>query len=941
MKKTAFRRGMAALLCLLLLSQSVPLAAAQNQPSTIPITADYFPDPEFRRWLMDPANLNGAGTDGIFTQEELADIHMINVSSQDITSLKGIESFYALEQLSCKNNALTELDVQNNRALNYLQCDSNRISSLDVSGLENLQFLYCEHNRMTALDLTGCTSLELIYCRNNDLQSLDFSSNLNLKFIEAFDNQLEQIDLSMLSKLEFVHLDHNRLTHLDLSQNTSLTSVGSGFVARNNYLETLTLPNRPGQVVDWDVYLEQDPKIGYERVEWYYDLQFTQPAEEFTPADGRTLYAKWLPNDYTILFHAGGGVGSMPPQTAVWDTPLTLPAQLFHRTGYVFDAWENTYGDGARYQDGAQVKNLAGRKQGDRVTLYAQWEPVTYTVSFDAGSGSGTMDATIHTYDQEKALPPCTLMAPAGLEFVGWARSMDGPVIFRDQASVRNLASHQDDNVILYAVWGVPLLNQYLERLDAIHRQYDSAEYTLQDWSKMEKIYTLSVQALLSAESTEEMVRICQHAEEAMKGVSDIARRIQHILDLWAQENQSVLALADRGAVRESGAHGLLEAARSASEALSERFITERTDLTIPGDQMLLAELAREAARSQLDGLDRLAAAAAWAGGLDGLSLRPMAEVSSQDLSTYESALAQAASHADQLHADLTDGLQARAALALCKQQSAAALLTAYQSYDLEQYSQQAQAQMETIWRQATRAIEAAASEDSIAALLNGALQDLRDVPVQKPGSQPDGDGSGGTTEKPVTPPGDTDQQPSWENPYSDVSHGAWYYTSVEYVSANGIMNGYRDGTFGPHYKLSRAQLAQLLYNLEGQPDAAAVRYKDTEEGAWYESAIRWASTAGILTGYADGSVRPNVSVTRQQLATMLYRYAQYKDHDLSVRADLDDYHDAAQISPYALEALQWANGAGIVNGSGNALLPHNTATRAQTAAMLTRFCTK
>lgn len=100
------------------------------------------------------------------------------------------------------------------------------------------------------------------------------------------------------------------------------------------------------------------------------------------------------------------------------------------------------------------------------------------------------------------------------------------------------------------------------------------------------------------------------------------------------------------------------------------------------------------------------------------------------------------------------------------------------------------------------------------------------------------------------------------------------------------------------------------------------------------------AMDAGILTGYADGSVRPDSAVTRQQLAAMLHRYARYKGRDMSLCGDLSKYHDAAQIAPYALEALQWANAAGIINGSGNALLPGSTATRAQTAVILSRFCT-
>lgn len=96
-------------------------------------------------------------------------------------------------------------------------------------------------------------------------------------------------------------------------------------------------------------------------MEWYYDLQYTQPVQELTPANGQTLYAKWLPNDYTISFDAGGGFGSMPSLAAVWDTPVTLPDLAFRRTGYTFKFWESS-SNGAHFENGAQVENISGRK---------------------------------------------------------------------------------------------------------------------------------------------------------------------------------------------------------------------------------------------------------------------------------------------------------------------------------------------------------------------------------------------------------------------------------------------------------------------------------------------------------------------------------------------------------------------------------------------------
>ena len=255
--KHRLRQGVSVLLATIFLGQYFPtaIAASGNTISgeSITITEHTFPDAAFQKWLKDPSHISGYGADGVLTAEELANIRSIDVSNQNLTSLKGIEVFSALESLNCKNNALTSLDVSQNLRLKYLHCAVNRISSLDVSGLKELISLNCESNHMTALDLTGCTALEIIYCRYNDLPAVDFSTNTKLKFIESFDNNLTKVDLSMLSELEFVHLDHNRLTNLDLSHNTNLSPIGSGFVARNNWLDTLTLPISSSLIVESSV----------------------------------------------------------------------------------------------------------------------------------------------------------------------------------------------------------------------------------------------------------------------------------------------------------------------------------------------------------------------------------------------------------------------------------------------------------------------------------------------------------------------------------------------------------------------------------------------------------------------------------------------------------------------------------------------------------------
>ena len=182
--KHRLRQGVSVLLATIFLGQYFPtaIAASGNTISgeSIAITEHTFPDAAFQKWLKDPSHISGYGADGVLTAEELANIRSIDVSNQNLTSLKGIEVFSALESLNCKNNALTALDVSQNLRLKYLHCAVNRISSLDVSGLKELISLNCESNHMTALDLTGCTALEIIYCRYNDLPAVDFSTNTKL-----------------------------------------------------------------------------------------------------------------------------------------------------------------------------------------------------------------------------------------------------------------------------------------------------------------------------------------------------------------------------------------------------------------------------------------------------------------------------------------------------------------------------------------------------------------------------------------------------------------------------------------------------------------------------------------------------------------------------------------------------------------------------------------
>lgn len=178
------------------------------------------------------------------------------------------------------------------------------------------------------------------------------------------------------------------------------------------------------------------------------------------------------------------------------------------------------------------------------------------------------------------------------------------------------------------------------------------------------------------------------------------------------------------------------------------------------------------------------------------------------------------------------------------------------------------------------------------------------------------------------------------ETKFNDVSANDWFASAVDYVTGKGMMNGTADNTFSPKANTTRGMVVTVLYRLENQPSTSAASFTDVASGAYYANAVAWANANGIVSGYGSGKFGPNDKVTREQLAAILYRYAQYKKYDVSGAKSLDGYTDAQSVSSYAVPALQWANAVGVVTGkSGNKLDPKGNATRAEVAAMLMRFC--
>ncbi len=225
--------------------------------------------------------------------------------------------------------------------------------------------------------------------------------------------------------------------------------------------------------------------------------------------------------------------------------------------------------------------------------------------------------------------------------------------------------------------------------------------------------------------------------------------------------------------------------------------------------------------------------------------------------------------------------------------------------------------------------------------------------PTKKPSS-----GGGGSsiisTPKPtatptVAPTEAPTEKPDDENDvfkplFDDIKSDDWYHDNVMYVFEKGLMSGVSDTEFGPQVTLTRAMLVTVLWRLEGEPVVNyLMQFTDVEAESYYQEAVRWASAEGIVNGVTDTEFAPHKNITREQIATIMHRYAQYKSYDVSVgeNTNILSYDDASDVSEYAISAIQYAVGSGLITGKTDSTLnPKDNATRAEIATILKRFIT-
>ena len=197
------------------------------------------------------------------------------------------------------------------------------------------------------------------------------------------------------------------------------------------------------------------------------------------------------------------------------------------------------------------------------------------------------------------------------------------------------------------------------------------------------------------------------------------------------------------------------------------------------------------------------------------------------------------------------------------------------------------------------------------------------------------------TEDTEVTEESNAEQKTTFtEETFVDVSSDDWHYESVKYVYENNLMQGTGNG-FAPDEKMTRAMLVTVLYRLEN-PESVNGKHQfaDVSDGEWYSDAVSWAAENGVVSGISDTSFAPDEDISREQMAVIIYRYAKLKGYDVENTSELSQFADNKKISDWALEAFEWANAAELVNGtSESSISPQDTATRAQVATILMRFC--
>ncbi len=670
-----------------------------------------------------------------------------------------------------------------------------------------------------------------------------------------------------------------------------------------------------------------------------------------------TLYAQWKPTaSYTVTFHANGGTGTMSAQTVTAGTATALTKNAFAYSGRTFSHWNTSAnGSGTRYTDGQSVtlngnlnlyaiwspyvayhsdidsyeyiqmvpsgsaatlspsklsvegceflcwntaRNGSGKDyyKGDSVTLtenldlYAQWHQNTYTVYFDPNGGEGDMDPQDFTCGEYHTLRR-NKFENGNQRFYGWARSPEGSVKYDDGESVKNLCTEDGDSITLYAVWrsGSSNSNANLNLLRG-RTNYGSTTRRL---GETYRFYNKSgVYNLVTESGGKTCTTLVKSSGSEVTGVADIPdASINSILTVRAGMPEIVV--------------GQLDAAAYDYRQKNSRVTLE---LTVEKKNESSSNSQHKAIRE--------------------------ASGSNASLDFYDFTLSRTLGGSTDKN--FSGELERNLDIYLPRSNYTGKNVIVYRWHD---------GSVQTLKQGLT---------------LNGEYVSVDGDWVVIHARRFSTYAVGYTDENPleeltqtinntVTNTGVSGCRHDSSCPistyYVDASPNAWYHDGVHWALSQGVMKGYSAHCFGPDDKVTRASLVTMLWRLEGSPYSGRdLSFRDVPSDAWYATAVRWATGAGIINGRTGNVFEPGDTLTREELATVLYRHAsRTKDTSSDDLLFLPSFSDLSEVSGWAYDAVNWMAMNGVFEGtltsSGSRVLnPRWAATRAETAEVLMRY---
>lgn len=935
-----------------------------------------------------------------------ATLEFLNCSTNELTELN-VDQNAVLNTLNCLNNRLTSLNVSLNLNLQDLNCAKNKLAALDVQKNTALNSLYCGYNQLTVLDVGQNRSLDSLSCENNLLTSLDVSQNTRLHLLLCFNNHLTSLDTSNQKRLHTLSCNNNNYPititndrNYDLSDlpgtfDVNKASNWSGGTVSGNILTvdhdkdsvtytydcgngrtanfmltcgkasyTVNFNTNGGSEVDTQTVVHgekvvkpADPKLnGFTFGGWYTDENCTDGNEyNFTaPVTANfTLYAKWEGTFYGIrITDKDGEVYYITSENA---NDVLGDGTVVYTPGYIEEGknlddfldkmLRGETVEGIRLPkltlNGASFKQLAVGNWGDdsmtqTLNLFLQLELMgDNSIAYDETySGEGA----VHSLD---VYALCitgsgTLNVTAPAEN-GWGLSGDWCLYRQESGTVTITAGKQG---IWYDTWSGFNLTFHGGRLTIEAGTDPEISYSgvINSWERISFDISESTTFLLG-DSAENCISLTapytiDSVRQELTDAYDEGKLTHDPFYLSLTANYTVTFDTNGGSKVNSQTVPYGETAEAPA-------IPAKTGYTFAGWY-----LEGEKFNFSTPVTKDMTLTAKWTANQytitfdtdGGSAVAPI----TQDYGTAITA-PEAPTKTGYTFAGWNPVLPAAMPaenLTITAQWSPDIYAI---TYNLDGGTASGNPDFYTV---ESGAITLNAPEKACYVFTGWSGTDLTgedNLTVTIP--------AGSTGDRSYTAHWDFDPaiiaaalNPTPNADFLDVSRVDWFYYDVRYVCENGLMNGTSRNRFSPYGTATRGMLVTILYRMENEPRCfGSAAFSDVKPGAYYEKAVIWASQNNIVSGYTDGTFRPDAPVTREQLASILYRYTLYCGQDVSAgeTTSLTGYGDAQAVSSYALPAMRWACGTGILQGANGKLNPSGLATRAQLAAMLHRYLTK